>query len=373
MKIKLFGIFALVLIVHACEEPVKSNIDIADVESHTLIFDKIRTDSFSFEIYKLIPLETTQNNFLSDNLTVKVSSDFIFVFDEQIRDAIHKFDHNGRYVSQIINVGEGPESVNNVSDFVVSEKKIEILIGKGAYSEIAYYSIDDEKLTNKLKLDIIGFSFEKIGNAYYIYSSYNYPYAEFRVSKVDLQGNILANYLKNDYSGTMLPVVERNFFTNCGRTFLIESFGNKIYELTEQHVKSKYIIDFGRKNIPENFFDNDLMIAFEKLNIEGFYSIINHFEGSNMALTTLVFQQENNSQLYQIIFNKEKQEIVKNKLEGPWEEILKHPVGITDSDQIIFSVSPQLLLKNAGLLNLNALSGIEDDGNPVLVYMKILN
>jgi hypothetical protein len=51
--------------------------------------------------------------------------------------------------------------------------------------------------------------------------------------------------------------------------------------------------------------------------------------------------------LYQIIFNKEKQEIVKNKLEGPWEEILKHPVGITDSDQIIFSVSPQLLLKNA--------------------------
>lgn len=372
MKKEIFGIFVIVFSFYSCEKQETSIIDMGDEESLSLIFDKIRLSSLFFEIDKIIPLETTQNNFLSDNLTVKFSSEGIFVFDEQIRDAIHQFDYKGRYISEIISVGEGPENVGTISDFIVSEKNIEILSGKGAYSEIVYYSIDEKKITDKLKLDLIGFSFEKIGEAYFIYSSYNYPFADFRVSKVDIQGNILANYLKNDYSGTMLPVVERNFFTNYGKTFLVESFSNQIYEVTEDHIKTKYILDFGSKNIPGDFFDNDLMFAFEKLNNEGFYSVLNHFEGKNIAFTNLVFQQENSSQPYQIFFDKEKQEIVKNKLQDPWGEILRFPVGITEADQVIFSISPQLLLKNAQLLNINV-SGLEIDDNPILVYMKISN
>lgn len=372
MRVKLFKILALVFTFYACGKPIQSNPAIGDEKRLTFVFDNIRSEAFPYKIDKIIPLETTQNNLLSDNLTVKFSSEYIYVFDEQIRDAIHQFDNKGRYQSAIIRVGEGPEDVSSISDFVVSEKNIEILCGKGAYSEIVHYSMEEKIITDILKLYLIGFSFERIGDAYYIYSSYNYPFADFRVTKVDLQGNILENYLKNDYSGTMMPVVERNFFTNNESTFLVESFSNQIYEVTEHDVISKYTIDFGRKNIPVDFFDKDLMIAFEKVNIEGFYSIRNHFEGSNMAFTNLVFQQENNSQSYQILFNKEKQEIVRNKLEDPWEELLSFPLGITDADQVIFSISPQLLSKNTELLHIEV-SEIKIDDNPVLVYMKILD
>lgn len=376
MKVRLVGIIAIIFNLYACDKPVISNPNIEDEERLIFNFDKISTNSYPYEIVKIIPLETTQNNFLSDNLTIKFTSDFIFVFDEQIRDAIHKFNHDGRYLSQIINVGEGPENLSSIEDFIVSEKKIEILCGKGAYSEIVYYSIDEGKITNKLKLDFTGYSFEKIGDSYFIYSSYNYPFADFRVSKVDLQGNVLGNYLKNDYSGTMLPVVERNFFTSNGKTFLIESFNNSIYELTKNNVKIKYSFDFGDRNIPKDFFEGDMMITFQKLNENGFFSIANHFESSKIAFTRLVFQKENSGESYHILFNKESQEIVKNKVQDPWRDLFKYPVGITDANLIIFSASPQILSRNADLLNQNAslaieLIGVESHDNPVLIYSKL--
>jgi len=371
MNLRLLKIFALAFTFYACEKPVKSNGGIGDEESFTFVFDKIPMNSNSFEVDKLIPLETTQNNFLSNNIIVKFSNDFIFVFDDQIKDAIHKFDQKGRYVSQIISVGEGPEHVNSIDDFIITEKNIEILSGKGAYSEIIYFSLEEEKIVNKVKLDIIGFSFEKIGETYYIYSSYNFPFAEFRVSKLDLQGNIISGLLKNDYSGKMMPVVERNFFTNNGTTFLTESFSNKIYELTEHDVKTKYVIDFGRNNIQKDFFENDMMIAFEKLINNGFYSIRNHFEGKDNAMTKLVFQKENTFESFQLIFDKQSKEIVKNKLQGPWIELLQCPIGITDTNLFIFSISPQALLQNAELLNLQLNSGIEIDDNPILAYLKL--
>ena len=141
MKLRLLKIFALTFIFYACEKPIKFANGIGDEQILTFVFDKIKMNSPSFEIDKLIPLETTQNNFLSNNLTVKTSEDFIFVFDEQIRDGIHKFDQKGRYVSKIISVGDGPEQVNSIADFTISEKNIEILSGKGAYSEIIYFSL----------------------------------------------------------------------------------------------------------------------------------------------------------------------------------------------------------------------------------------
>ncbi|MCR9016521.1 6-bladed beta-propeller [Aquiflexum gelatinilyticum] len=370
-NLRILKIFAFVFTFYACEKPVKSNTGVGDEESFTFVFDKIQMDSHSFEIYTLIPLETTQNNFLSNNLTVKTTEDFIFVFDEKIRDGIHKFDQKGRYVSQIISVGEGPERVNSIADFIISGDNIEILSGKGAYSEIIYFSIIGEKIVNKLKLEIIGFSFEKIGETYYIYSSYNFPFAEYRVSKLDLQGNIISGFLNNDYSGKMMPVIERNFFTNNGSTFLTESFSNKIYELTEEALKTKYIIDFGRNNIQQDFFENDMMVAFEKLNNNGFFSIRNHFESPDLGYTNLVFQKENTSELYQVFFDKRSKEIVKNKLEGPWIELLQYPIGMTGSNLLIFSIPPKVLLQNAELLNLQLNSGIEIDDNPVLAYLKL--
>ncbi|SHM59043.1 hypothetical protein SAMN04488057_102249 [Cyclobacterium lianum] len=111
---------------------------------------------------KIVPLETTGNNFLSDNLKVKLTPDFIFVFDEEIRDAVHQFDHSGQYLGKIISTGEGAGKVSRIYDFTVSEKGVELLVGKGSYSEVVVLSIADKKVIETLQLDVIGFPLKKI-------------------------------------------------------------------------------------------------------------------------------------------------------------------------------------------------------------------
>lgn len=125
-----YSIFVIIIFLAACEKPVTYTIE--GEESQHILFQDVEIIALPYKIDKIVPLETTGNNFLSDNLKVKFTPDFIFVFDEEIRDAVHQFDHSGRYLGEIISTGEGPGKVNRIYDFTVSEKGVELLVGKGS-------------------------------------------------------------------------------------------------------------------------------------------------------------------------------------------------------------------------------------------------
>jgi len=219
LKNRLYSLLLWVISLSACEKPVTYTIK--GEEGLNILFQDLEIKAFPYKIDKIVPLETTGNNFLSDNIKVKFTPDFIFVFDEEIRDAVHQFDHIGQYLGEIVSTGEGPGQVNRIYDFTVSEKGVELLVGKGSYSEVVVISIADKKIIETLTLDVIGFSFEKSNGYYYLYSSYNYPLAEYCVSKIDLDGNTIAGFLKNDYSGKMVPMIERNFYKMKEKLFLV--------------------------------------------------------------------------------------------------------------------------------------------------------
>lgn len=376
MKKLIFGVLALVIFLGACDKPIVYEEVQGDDKHLKLMFTDVDLTSSPYKIHKVVPLETNQSNLLSDNLTVKFTSKFIFVFDEQIRDAIHQFDHEGNYISELVTVGEGPENINNIHDFLVSETQIEVLCGKGAFSEIVFFSIGDKKIVDKVKLNAVGFSFEKINNNYFIYSSYNYPIAEYRVLKTDLNGSLLTSYLKNDYTGLMLPVVERNFFRSAESVFLVESFNNRIYELFNDGVKSKYELDFKGYNIPAHFWENDMMAAFPELNNNGFFSILNHFENSRISLTGVIFQKDDKTEAYHLIVNKDLNKISKNKLDNNWRDLFKTPVGITETNKLVFSTHPFNLTQNLEMFVENIplyddIKKLESQDNPVLVYSDL--
>lgn len=374
MTNRFYCVLVCVIIFSACDKPV--SYIVGDEESLSIAFDDIALNAYPYKIDKIVPLETTKNNFLSDNIKVRFTSDFIFVFDEQIRDAVHQFDHSGKYIAEIISTGEGPGKVNRIYDFIVSEKGIEILVGKGSFSEIIVISIDDKIIIDTIILDVIGFSFEKIGDNYFVYSSYNYPFAEYRVSKINLTGNTIEGFLKNDYSGTMVPMIERNFFGGDESVFLVESFNNRIYELSKGKLKGKYIVDFGSNNFPRDLLDRDIMVAFEELNNNGFFSIIHHFENKDISLTGIIFQKKNSSQSYHMIIPKNLNIVIKNKLEEEWQDIFKNPVAITASNKIVFATAPPTLIRNAEIFKDNellpiVLKKLENQDNPVLIYSDL--
>lgn len=156
---RFFVIFFFIISSSACEKPVTYTIE--GEERQHILFQDVEIDAFPYKIDKIVPLETTGNNFLSDNLKVKFTPDYIFVFDEEIRDAVHQFDLSGQYVGKIISTGESPGKVSRIYDFTVSEKGVELLVGKGSYSEVVVVAIADKKIIEALQLDVIGFSFEK--------------------------------------------------------------------------------------------------------------------------------------------------------------------------------------------------------------------
>ena len=219
LKNRLYIFLIWLILLSACDKPVTYINE--EEEGLNILFQDLEIKAFPYKIDKIVLLETTENNFLSDKLKVKFTPDFIFVFDEEIRDAVHQFDQRGQYVGELISTGEGPGQVNRIYDFTVSEKGVEILVGKGSYSEVVVISIADKRIIETLQLEVIGFSFEKSNGYYYLYSSYNYPLAEYCVSKIDLDGNTIAGFLKNDYSGKMVPMIERNFYKMKEKLFLV--------------------------------------------------------------------------------------------------------------------------------------------------------
>ena len=376
IKKNYFQFLALFILITACEKKTIYKEVQVDGESLEVIFNKVEIEVPPYTIKKIIPLETTQNNLLSDDIVVKFSRDFLFVLDDGIKDAIHQFNFDGSYIKEIITVGEGPNQISNIYDFIVTEKNIEILSGKGGASEIINISVESGQITKKIKSEVIGFSFERIDDSYYLYSSYNLPHATYRVSKINQKGELLENYLKNEYSGLMYPMIERNFFKSDDSVYLTESFNNEIYSVTSNGLKRMYNLNFENYNISKDFWENDMMIGFEKLNNHGFYSILSHFESPSLSLTRIVFQKENTSSSFHMIHYKNLGKIVNYKLYQDWHEVYKRPIGIDSSDNIIFSASPFYLLENQEMLKNNStinleINNLNEQNNPVIIFTNL--
>jgi len=75
----------------------------------------------SYTVSHAIPLETTADNLLGDNLMVKTQGNNIFIYDGNARNAIHHFNKKGRYLGKVVEVGEAPGMVNNILAFVPTD------------------------------------------------------------------------------------------------------------------------------------------------------------------------------------------------------------------------------------------------------------
>lgn len=61
--------------------------------------------SNSYNIKKIVPLETTSSNLMGMHLRIRKEEGELFVFDEDMEDAIHRFDASGKYKGAIVQSG----------------------------------------------------------------------------------------------------------------------------------------------------------------------------------------------------------------------------------------------------------------------------
>lgn len=332
----------------------------------SLEIDNMEEVEASYTLSQIVPLETTAENLLGDNLLVKSQGNDIFIFDDKARNAIHHFNLKGRYLGQAVEVGEAPGMVKNIEDFVPINSGLEVLVGMGDYSEIVIFDKNFD-LLKEIKLDYLGSSFEKLADGSYVVSgSYNKPYVNHRVAVLNADGEKIKVFLPNDYSNQMLPMGERNFHKEGDRVFFHEVFNPVAYEISKDTLEARHRFDFGRYGIPSQFWEVDIMQGFEMINKTGFANIYSYWENESKAFCEIYIEGEGENKNHQVIWDKKSNKAVQRILSKDANAAFYHPIGLVGEALVFIAQAAHVLDLETDMDT----QGIDKDDNPVLLFVE---
>jgi len=355
---------AIFFSIFSCQEKIKE-------KDGLLIIDVLGTDVSKqpYVIKKIVPLETRADNLLKEYLLIHSNQNGFFVMDKDKEDAIHQFDLNGKYIRKILEVGEGPDMLPNIYDFIVTDQGLEVLIGKGENSEIRVYD-HEFNLVEKRKYGYAADTFAKLSNGIYaLYGGYNKPIVMQRMTIFDPSGNKLKEYLANDYKNDVLPVGERNFNLAEQGIFFHEFYNPKLFEIKGIELVPKYEIDLGKYTIPEQYWELDWMQGFELINQNGFGFPSHFFENDEKAFIGVNIQAEQQIKNHQIILDKRTSKITK-RITGPNDHpAFSQVVGLMDGHLVFVAQAAYILDLDPNMLP-EAVIKINREDNPVLIFVE---
>lgn len=121
-------------------EEVKKNLFMIDVEAN---IDKIQVIPLSKVANEInyIPLETREDNLISNMRQIKITESYIFISGKS---KLLQFTRDGKFVRQIGNLGRGPGEYSSVMYFDVNEKN-DIILLRGEYKNNKYNISGDFK------------------------------------------------------------------------------------------------------------------------------------------------------------------------------------------------------------------------------------
>lgn len=310
------------------------------------------------------PLETTPENLLGEYLVAKTRGNDIYIYDENARDAIHHFAMDGKYLGKAVEVGEGPETVDNIADFVPTASGLEVLVSTGGFSKLVLFD-HNYTIRKEIALGYLAHSFEKLADGKYVLSgSYNLPFVQHRLVYVDAEGERLQEFLPNDYSNDMMPMSERNFHKEKDQVFFHEVFNPVAYEVMADSLEARFKFDFGKYAIPGKFWEVDIMQGFEMINENGFASIYSYWETDSKAFFE-IYLQRGGTKNHQVIWDKESKKAIKRVFSKEQNPAFYYPIGLI-GDQLVF------IAQAADVLALEMAAprqGIDRDDNPVLLFV----
>lgn len=317
--------------------------------THFVLDDINRLDKSDMVFVDVLPLETINENLMGQDLRIRKSEDYFFVFDESIQDGIHQFDNHGNYIGRKAIVGEGPNTLSRLIDFYVSRSgKLEVLNPVGGKAQVFNVN-QDNTLDLKFTVEYNCSSFTKLPNGEYLfYGSYNLPFVSHRLVRTDSTGVILEKYLENNYSNQMLPLTERNFFMNGDEVKFIESFNNIGYTIKNDQFSPDVSLDFRKYSIPSKFWELDLMEGgFELLSKNGFANLHAYFTNDTWSMVSVHLQKPEGIFKDIIFYNKKSSSSGRLSTSFSDDFLFHYPIGIEDN-KMLFLTYRSLLIKDYG-------------------------
>lgn len=362
----IFGVSILLL---SCNSKKNSGNDVPELK----LSDLQQLQLENLVIKDLIILETNSQNLMGIDLRIRFDDTNFYVFDESVRDGIHKFGRDGSFEESVSTVGEGPNQILDLNDFYITpDGHLEVLSTIGDQSTV--FKITDNTPEVLFKIDYIASSFSKLPNGnFLLYGSYNLPLTKHRLVLVDKKGNIVDRYLENNYKNHMLPMTERNFFETDDELFITEIFNNRIYGFKEK--LNEYLeIEMGELRLPSDFWERDIMESFPDIVERKFGSLMGVFSDKNLMIINIHVQGEdgNSKKLVFIDFRNNIKTIFTSDSSN--NNLFHNPIGVKDGRAFFYTYQSILKAMPSNYLSKDLLEKIPDleFDYPVIFTVEVL-
>lgn len=277
----LCGVLALL---SSCARKTEGNlrvltVNMGDTSDYVKLSDVVSSSEY-------IPLETNDSIIIDDIVKVISHKETLYVAD---RFAIYKYDSEGRFQSKFDKHGIAPDEYIHLSDFYIGDKGDLWILSRGGKT---LYNYDWKgSLKEAIQLNCWATKMYPIDEEHLLLYVGNEKSEDNYCQLVVLNPRIrkiTERYLPiDDKKSEYLHVMGRNYFlpiNSEGNIYFYQMFNDTIYQVEKNSLIPAYYVNFGDRNIPASFFDNDyqnIMDFFQRLSPKGYAYGINWFCGNN--------------------------------------------------------------------------------------------
>jgi hypothetical protein len=259
MKIyRYVALISFCLLINCSKKTIENNHPHRIVSVDENISEKKMFYSALFDSLKYVSLKTSDSILIKEVTKIKYFNDVIYVLDRRTQ-VLFAFNLNGELIWKIQHVGRGPKEYSQLVDFDVNEKSKKLLLFS-RYEKIQVYDFDGNFI-EEWKFPFRGISFATSENRMYIYTGGRVNFINNENEKYNLlffdNKNILKGeiYFKKELESTMIYNSPNSFCKYDNEIRFFMPFSNNIYSIKEDSVYVEYQFDFGKYNLPCDYFD----------------------------------------------------------------------------------------------------------------------
>ena len=329
-----------------------------------------------------IPLETNDECEIGNITSLISTSKSYIILDAQLSKKIVVFDRNGKYISNIGKIGNGPGEYISPISFSVSPNEDEIAVIDGAKNSIIFYSLVDYSFTREQKIPFYAAYMEYLNNGELIWYNKGKDLSDILI-KTDANLNIKKTLLKRDfYSGYTIGST-RKLYKMQDRIYAYTPFSPILHEIYDDSITKVIKFSFGNQEFPPlAFFEQECQKGQENyipaLQKSAYISYFDIFENEThfcipffiKGMMFYGFHNKKNNNSYKIT-QKNMQDLLK-------VGFFSSPVGVNIEGEFISLLNPdtirELLEEQSYDLNeelKEIVTKSKEGDNPILLLLKI--
>ncbi|MPM70356.1 hypothetical protein SDC9_117311 [bioreactor metagenome] len=229
----------------------KESSDVSRLIVQSSKIQKELVDTTVFKKCSIIFLETNDNSLLRRINRICYADEKLFILDRSLN-KILIFNMEGKYISEIHQVGQGPGEYLSIMDFCVDIVKKQILVLCDRPYKIIAFDFDKKVMFDK-KLD--GLYFNITADSGYAFCNKleisNEKGQKYELYRISIESDDVFHYLPIRTNIGSNRVYKGNQITSTQNTYYTRRFDYGIYHLDGNDVYRKYTFDFLDNSIGE--------------------------------------------------------------------------------------------------------------------------